>query len=386
MSDILPIEFVDLKKQRARIGDKIDAGIQKVLSHGQFILGPEVKQLEDELKKFCGAKHVVCCSNGTDAIGLSLMALKVKPGDAILVPAFTFAATAEVVAWLGAQPIFVDILPDTFNIDPKGIEIGIDTAKKKGLNPVGVIAVDLFGLPADFDALDDICKANNLWLIDDSAQGFGAKCNGRMTGTMGRVATTSFFPAKPLGCYGDGGAIFTNDDELAELMRSLRFHGKGDDKYDNVRIGMNARLDTLQAAILLEKLAVYADEIEKRNAVAKEYTKQLADIVKTPKIPAGYTSIWAQYTLTLAEGVDRAAVAAALKEKGIPTAVYYPKPLNRQTAYSKFPVAGNGVPVSENLAGRVLSLPMHPYLEQAQIDYICEAVRTALKNPAQQAA
>jgi dTDP-4-amino-4,6-dideoxygalactose transaminase len=287
---------------------------------------------------------------------------------------------------MGAQPLFVDVLPDTFNIDPASLEIGVDTAKKKGLNPVGVIAVDLFGLPVDFDAVEAVCKKHDLWLIDDSAQGFGATYKGRMTGTIGRIATTSFFPAKPLGCYGDGGAVFTNDDDIAAIITSLRFHGKGDDKYDNVRIGMNARLDTIQAAILLEKLAIYQDEINKRNDVAKKYTAQLSDAVKTPKVPDGYTSIWAQYTLTLPEGTDRAALAAAMKEKGIPTAIYYPKPLNRQTAYSKFPIAGNGVPVSENLAGRVISLPMHPYLTDEQIAYICDAFRAALKTPAKAAA
>lgn len=385
-TDILPIEFVDLKKQRARIGDKIDAGIQKVLSHGQFILGPEVKQLEEQLKNFCGAKHAIACSNGTDAIGLSLMALKVKPGDAIIVPAFTFAATAEVVAWLGATPIFVDSDPDTFNMDPKAIESAIETAKKKDLKPVGVIAVDLFGLAADYDSLEKRCDEYGMWLISDSAQGFGATYKGRTTGNIGTIATTSFFPAKPLGCYGDGGCIFTNDDEIAAVLQSLRFHGKGADKYDNVRIGMNARLDTLQAAILLEKLAIYEDEIEKRNLVAEKYTRQLAGVVKTPVVPIEYTSVWAQYTLTLEPGTDRTALAAALKEKGIPTAVYYPKPLNRQTAYSKYPVAGNGVPVCEDLSGRVISLPMHPYLTDAQITFICDAVRDGLQNHARAAA
>ena len=380
-SNILPIEFVDLKKQRARIGDKIDTAIQKVLTHGQFILGPEVKQLEDGLKAFCGAKHAIACSNGTDAIALCLMALKVKPGDAVLCPSFTFAATAEVIAWLGATAIFCDVLPDTFNISPESIEAGLATARQKGLNPVGIISVDLFGLPADYTAIDAICAQNGLWLICDSAQGFGGIYKGQRTGTFGKLTTTSFFPAKPLGCYGDGGAIFTNDDELATLLQSLRFHGKGSDKYDNVRIGMNARLDTVQAAILIEKLAVYADEIDARNRVAAAYTKQLSDIVKTPHVPAEHTSIWAQYTLTLPEGTDRNALAAALKDKGIPTAIYYPKPLHKQTAYSRYPVAGNGLPVCENLAGRVISLPMHPYLTDAQLDYICTHFREAFTKP-----
>lgn len=379
-SNILPIEFVDLKKQRARIGDKIDAAIQKVLSHGQFILGPEVKQFEEAMKKFTGARHAIACSNGTDAIALCLMALKVRPGDAILCPSFTFAATAEVVAWLGATAIFCDIDADTFNISPASIKAGLETATQKGLKAVGVISVDLFGLPCDYDAIESICKDNGLWLIADSAQGFGCAYKGRKTGMIGTFATTSFFPAKPLGCYGDGGAVFTNDDEMAALLQSLRFHGKGSDKYDNVRIGMNARLDTLQAAILLEKIAVYADEIDARNKVAAAYTAHLKDTVKTPTIPADCTSVWAQYTLTLPEGTDRNALAAALKDKGIPTAVYYPKPLHQQTAYNRYPVAGNGVPVCENLAGRVISLPMHPYLTDEQIDYICTEFKAAMKG------
>lgn len=385
-SNILPIEFVDLKKQRARIGDRIDAAIQKVLSHGQFILGPEVKSLEEGLGQFCGAKHTIACSNGTDAIGLCLMALKVRPGDAILVPSFTFAATAEVVGWLGATPVFVDSLPDTFNMSPASLEAGIETAKQKGLKPVGVITVDLFGLPADYDAIEPICKKNDMWMICDSAQGFGGVYKGRTTGSIGLFATTSFFPAKPLGCYGDGGAIFTQDADMAALLQSLRFHGKGSDKYDNVRIGMNARLDTMQAGILLEKLAIYADEIEARNKVAAAYTAALGDVAQTPRVPDGCTSVWAQYTLVLPEGTDRAALAATLKDKGVPTAVYYPKPLHQQTAYNRYPVAGNGLPVCENLAGRVISLPMHPYLTDEQIDYICTQFRTAMPTAKRAAA
>lgn len=385
-SNILPIEFVDLKKQRARIGDKIDAAIQKVLTHGQFILGPEVKAFEEGLKQFCGAKHAIACSNGTDAIALALRALDVKAGEAVLVPAFTFAATAEVVAWMGASVVFVDVLPDTFNMSPASLEAGIDTARQKGLKPVGVITVDLFGLPADYDVIDALCEKHGLWVIADSAQGFGGIYKGRTTGSIGKFATTSFFPAKPLGCYGDGGAVFTNDDDMAALLQSLRFHGKGGDKYDNVRIGMNARLDTLQAGILLEKLAIYPDEILARNAVAAAYTAQLSDVVKTPHVPEGLTSVWAQYTLVLPEGTDRNALAAALKNKGIPTAVYYPKPLHQQTAYKHYPVAGNGLPVCENLAGRVISLPMHPYLSDEQIEYICTSVRVALTSPQAEAA
>jgi len=386
MSDVLPIEFVDLKKQRARIGEKIDAAINKVLTHGQFILGPEVKQLEDQLKAFCGAKHAIACSNGTDAIGLGLRALNVGPGDAVICPSFTFAATAEVIAWMGATPIFVDVLEDTFNMDPASLREAVKTAKKKDLKPAGVITVDLFGLPADYDAIEKVCDEFEMWLIADSAQGFGGVYKGRMTGSIGRLATTSFFPAKPLGCYGDGGAIFTNDDELAALLQSLRFHGKGSDKYDNVRIGMNARLDTLQAGILIEKLAIYKDEIEKRNAVARAYTDALSNVAKTPSVPLDCTSIWAQYTLVLPDGTDRNALAAVMKEKGVPTAVYYPKGLHQQTAYKHYPVVETGLPVTERLSGQVISLPMHPYLTQEQIAYICDTFRNALQNPAKAAA
>ncbi|HEY8964500.1 MAG TPA: DegT/DnrJ/EryC1/StrS aminotransferase family protein [Alphaproteobacteria bacterium] len=386
MSDVLPIEFVDLKAQRAALSGKIENAIQGVLQHGQFILGPEVKKLEQQLAQFCGAKHAVACSNGTDAIALSLRALNIEAGQAVFVPSFTFAATAEVVCWFGAIPIFVDVLPDTFNMDVASLKAAMEKAKAENLKPAGVISVDLFGLPADYDAIESFCKQNGLWLIADSAQGFGGNYKGRIAGSIGDIATTSFFPAKPLGCYGDGGAIFTNNDKIAELLLSLRFHGKGEDKYDNVRIGMNARLDTVQAAILLEKLDVYAHEIEARNRIAARYTAALKDIVTTPHVPDGLTSVWAQYTLLLKDGTNRNALAAALKEKGIPTAVYYPKGLHQQTAYKEYPVAGNGLPVSENLSARVISLPMHPYLTDAQIDYITDAVKTALNNPASKAA
>ena len=372
------IAFIDLQAQRARIGEAMNRSINAVLEHGAFIMGPEVKTLEAQLSDFCGAKHAITCSNGTDAIALALMALQIGPGDAVLVPSFTFASTAEVVAWMGAIPIFVDSDADSFNIDPEGMKAALITAKEKGLRAKAVIAVDLFGLPADYDAIEAIAKENGLKLICDSAQGFGGTYHGRMTGTIGDVTTTSFFPAKPLGCYGDGGAVMTDHDDVNEVIRSLKVHGKGTDKYDNVRIGMNARLDTVQAAILIEKLAIYADEIKARNRVAAAYGDALGDVVKTPTMPEGLVSVWAQYTLTLAEGADRAAFQAALKDQGIPTAVYYPKPLHQQTAYAGYPVAGNGLPVCEGLAGRVVSLPMHPYLTDAQIERITMAVKQAL--------
>ena len=372
-----PLAFIDLQAQRNRLGRRIDSAIQRVLEHGRFIMGPEVAELESRLSAFCGARHTISCSSGTDALALVLMAKGVGRGDAVLVPSFTFAATAEVVAWLGATPVFLDILAESFNIDPASLEIGTRTARDAGLRPVGVIAVDLFGLPADYDAIEPICAREGLWLLDDAAQGFGAEYKGRRIGTIGAAAATSFFPAKPLGCYGDGGAIFTEDDDLAARLRSLRVHGKGRDKYDNVEIGMNGRLDTLQAAILLEKLAVFEDEIAARDRVARRYTEALGEVVRTPALPDGLTSVWAQYTIRLAPGT-RDAVAATLKDQGVPTAIYYPLPLHRQTAYRGFPVSGNGAPVAEALSNEVLSLPMHPYLSEKDQDRIILAVEQAV--------
>lgn len=372
-----PIAFIDLAAQRRRIGAAMDEAILKVVNHGGYIMGPEVKQLEADLAAFCGARHVISCANGTDALALVLMAKGVKPGQAILCPSFTFAATAEVVAWLGAVPVFVDCLPETFNMDPASLEQGIATARGLGLVPVGVMPVDLFGQPADYDAIEQICAREGLWVLCDAAQSFGAEYRGRKLGTIGMATSTSFFPAKPLGCYGDGGALFTDDDELAAVMRSLRVHGQGSDKYDNVRIGMNGRLDTMQAAVLIEKLKIFPDEIAARHRVAQRYAAMLGDVVSVPTVLEGCTSVWAQYTLRLA-GRDRDAFAARLKAKGVPTAVYYPKPLHQQTAYRKFPSAGNGLPVSERLAAEVISLPMHPYLEEAVQDRIIGAVREAL--------
>ncbi len=373
-----PIEFIDLGAQRRRLGPGLDAAILRVLDHGRYIMGPEVAQFERELAEFCGAKHVLSCANGTDALGLALMALGLERGEAVLVPSFTFAATAEVVAWYGAVPVFVDVFADTFNMDPASLEAGIATARRQGLRPVGVIPVDLFGLPAAYDEILDIAKAHRLWVLCDAAQSFGAVYRGRSIGTIGDISTTSFFPAKPLGCYGDGGAVFTGDDAAASVLKSLRVHGQGGDKYDNVRIGMNARLDTIQAAVLSQKLAVFADEVAARNRVAARYADLLGDLVEVPQVPEGLASVWAQYTVRLPAGRDRDAVAARLKAAGVPTAVYYAKPLHRQTAYRDYPVAGNGLPVSDRLAGEVLSLPMHPYLDEPTQDRIARALRRAL--------
>jgi dTDP-4-amino-4,6-dideoxygalactose transaminase len=380
-----PLAFIDLAAQRRRLGKSIEEAMLRVVEHGVFILGPEVKKFENDLAAFCGAKHVVSCANGTDAIALVLMAKGVKEGDAVLCPSFTFAATAEVIAWTGATAIFCDCFPDSFNLDPASLEAGLKVAKKQGLRPVAVIPVDLFGQPADYEAIEPICAREGMFIISDAAQSFGASYRGRKVGTIGLATTTSFFPAKPLGCYGDGGAVMTEDDELAEIMTSLRFHGKGSDKYDNVRIGMNARLDTLQAAILIEKLKIFAEEIEARDKVAARYNELLSDVAIVPRLIDGATSVWAQYTLRL-PGFDRDAFQAALKREGVPTAVYYPKPLHQQTAYKHYPVAGNGLPVSEKLAAEVVALPMHPYLDEATQDRVIAAVKSAVAAQGQRAA
>lgn len=373
-----PIEFIDLGAQRRRLGRRIDEAILRVVEHGKFIMGPEVAAFEQQLAEFCGAKHVLSCANGTDALGLALMAKGLAAGQAVLVPSFTFAATAEVVAWFGAVPVFVDVCEETFNMDPTSLAVGIATATRLGLVPVGIIPVDLFGLPAAYAEIVAIAAAHRLWVLCDAAQSFGAAYRGRQVGTLGDITTTSFFPAKPLGCYGDGGAIFTGDDDAATLLKSLRVHGQGEDKYDNVRIGMNARLDTIQAAVLSEKLTIFADEIEARNRVAARYGELLGDLVEVPQLPAGLTSVWAQYTVRLPSPCDRDAIAAQLKKAGVPTAVYYAKPLHRQTAYRHYPVAGNGLPVSDRLAAEVLSLPMHPYLDDRTQERVADTLRRAL--------
>lgn len=370
------IDFIDLAAQQRRIKDKLDAAIQRVLAHGGYIMGKEVAEFEKQLSAFCGAKHSLSCSNGTDAITLALMAYDIGPGDAVFCPSFTFAATAEVVALRGATPVFVDSLADTFNMDPASLEAAIEVAKKAGLKLRGVIPVCLFGQPADYAAIRKIADANGLFLIADSAQGFGGVYHGQQMPMIADVTTTSFFPAKPLGCYGDGGAVFTNDQKLYDIMSSLRVHGKGSDKYDNVRVGLNARLDTLQAAILIEKLAIFPDEIVTRNRIAKRYSDGLKDVLIVPHVPAGLTSVWAQYTLVAKDEAQRTAIQAKLKDAGVPTMVYYPKPLHQQTAYNMYPTAGT-LRVCEDLALRVFSLPMHPYLEDATLDYIIAEVKKA---------
>jgi len=373
-----PIPFIDLAAQRRRLGRAVDDAVARVMAHGQFILGPEVKTLEAELARFCGARHAVTCASGTDALVLALRALGIGPGDAVLCPSFTFCATAEVAALVGATPVFVDVDPATFNIDTKGIAGAVETAKLAGLKPRAIIPVDLFGSPADHAAIAAAAQAADLFVIDDAAQAFGATFGNRRLGSFGHLTCTSFFPAKPLGCYGDGGAVFTDDDALADILRSLRVHGQGSDKYDNIRIGLASRLDTIQAAVLIEKLKIFPDEIAARERVARNYADGLADAVMVPQVPAGSSSVWAQYTIRVPGRRDK--VAAALKAEGIPTAIYYPIPLHRQQAYKHYPVGAGGMAVSEALAAEVLSLPMHAYLDAATQARIVEAVRRALKR------
>jgi dTDP-4-amino-4,6-dideoxygalactose transaminase len=373
-----PVPFIDIGAQRRRLGPSIDQAVSRVLAHCQFINGPEVNDLEAALAAFSGAKHVVSCASGTDALLMVLMAKGVGRGDAVFCPSFTFCATGEVVALLGATPVFVDVVENTFNIDPASLRKGIAVARKLGLKARAVIPVDLFGQPADHDAIGSIAEAEGLFVLDDAAQGFGASYQGRRLGTFGLATATSFFPAKPLGCFGDGGAIFTDDAELAQTLRSIRVHGQGSDKYDNVRLGLTGRLDTVQAAILLEKLKIFEAEIEARNQVAARYARGLGNLVTVPQVASGCTSVWAQYTIRLPAGCDRDGFAAALKAQGVPTAIYYPKSLHQQTAYRDFPVADGGLPASERLSGEVISLPMHAYLDEPTQQRVIGAVRDAL--------
>ena len=380
------IPFIDLAAQQARLKPRIDAAIARVLAHGAYVMGPEVRDFEARLAAFCGAKLALSCGNGTDALALPLMAWEIGAGDAVFCPSFTFAATPEVIPWTGATPVFVDILSDTYNLDPEHLEAAIEAVKGEGrLRPTAVIAVDLFGQSADYPRLAEVCRRHGLKLIADSAQAFGCTLNGRHPIAWADVATTSFFPAKPLGCYGDGGAVLTDDSALWERMDSLRVHGKAvasdiegrvfdhDPKYLNTRIGMNSRLDTLQAAILIEKLVIFADEIEARQGVAARYGQGLEGVcLSVPKVIEGGVSTWAQYVV---EHASRDGLAAHLRALGIPTAVYYPVPMHRQPPYAHSPQGPGGLPVSDAKAKTVIALPMHPYLTPEVQDRIVEAVR-----------
>ncbi len=386
-ASVTPIAFIDLMAQRRRLGDRIDRAVMGAVNAGQWIMGPQVAEFERQLAAFGHARHALSCANGTDALALPLMAWEIGVGQAVFCPSFTFTATAEAVAWTGATPVFVDILPDTYNLDPTALERAVQAILKEGrLKPAAVIAVDLFGQPADYPALAEVCARHGLKLVSDSAQGFGCTLGGEHPLHWADVTTTSFFPAKPLGCYGDGGAVLTDDAGLAELIDSIRVHGKAtasdalaadfahEAKYLNTRVGMNSRLDTLQAAILLEKLTIFPDDLARRNAAANRYAAGLAGLVTTPAVIADGVSTWAQYTI---EVENRDEVVRRLKGFGVPTAVYYPVPLHQQVAYAACPTPG-GLPVTEAKSGRVLSLPISADLDPATQDYVIDSVRQAV--------
>ncbi len=379
------MEFRDLKKQYQVLWKEMDQAILDTVASGAYIMGPQVKELEKQLADYVGVKHCLTCANGTDALTLALKAWGIGPGDAVFVPDFTFFSSAEVVPLEGAEPVFVDVCEDTFNIDAADLERAVQAVLAEGrLRPRVVVTVDLFGLPADYQAVRAVADRYGLLVLEDGAQGFGGTIEGKRACSFGDIATTSFFPAKPVGCYGDGGAVFTDNDEWAALIDSYRVHGKGQFKYDNVRIGMNSRLDTVQAAVLQVKLKAFAEyELDDINAAAEKYTERLKDIVATPIIPDGFRSSWAQYTIKLQDGAQRDALQAALKAEGIPSMVYYPKPMHLQTAFSSLsfraePQAESRnldlCPVATSLCSRVLSLPLHPYLTDEQIDTVCAAI------------
>jgi len=374
----MSIPFIDLKAQFAELEPEIRTGIDRVFAHGQFIMGPEVCELESELARFAGVEHVVTCSSGTDALLMPLLAYGVGPGDAVFTSPFTFIATAEVISLLGATPVFVDIDARTFNLDPEKLAEAVEKALAAGkLTPRGVITVDLFGLPADHDSIAPIAEAHDLFVLEDAAQSVGAEYKGRKAGSLGHVAATSFFPAKPLGCYGDGGAVFTDDSKLADSLRSIRVHGQGTDKYNNVRIGINGRLDTMQAAILLPKLKAFPGELAARQRVAGRYDAGLGNVVEVPFVPEGCSSAWAQYSVL---SDSREKIQSALKQAGVPTAVYYPKPLHMQSAYAHLGQRKGSFPVSESASQRIFSLPMHPYLDEETQRTIIDTVTTAVSS------
>ena len=373
----MSVLLVDLKTQYQRLESDIRARMDAVLEHGQFIMGPEVRELEAALAEFAGVPHVISCASGTDALLMPLMAKGVGPGDAVFTTTFTFIATAEVISLVGATPVLVDIDPLSYNIDPLKLEAAVETVTHEGeLRPSAVISVDLFGLPADYPAIDDIANKHDLLVLEDAAQSFGATLNGRRAGSFGHVAATSFFPAKPLGCYGDGGAVLTDDEELAGVVDSIRVHGKGVHKYDNVRVGLNSRLDTLQAAVLLPKLSVFDDELAARQQAADRYTERLDNRVVVPHVPVHATSAWAQYVIQVE---NRDQVVQALRDAQIGTAIYYPKPLSLQSAYASLGHAVGDFPVAESAAEKVLSLPMHPYLSVDDCDRIVDTVIAAVE-------
>ncbi len=368
------MQFIDLLSQKERIRTALLHRIEGILDRGQFIMGPEVTELESRLASYVGSRHCVSCSSGTDALLMPLLAKGIGPGDAVLTTPFTFVATAEVISLAGATPVFVDVAPGTFNMDPDLVGFAVDDAVQRGLKPKALIPVDLFGLPADYDHLRAVADAYRLWILEDAAQSFGGSFNGRRAGSFGLVGATSFFPAKPLGCYGDGGAVFTDDDELDTLLRSIRVHGSGVDKYSNERIGINGRLDSIQAAVLLEKLTIFDEELEARQRIADLYSKRLHGRVVVPRIPEHYRSAWAQYSVLAASTDERERLMQSLQREGIPTMIYYKIPLHLQKAYDFLGYKAGDFPVSEDLSSRIFSLPMHPYLEDDEIDHICSVL------------
>jgi len=372
------IAFIDLAQQQARIRDKIDAGLTAVLNHGAYIMGPEVSALESRLGDWTKAAHNISCSSGTDALLLALHGLELQPGQGVIVPSFTFAASAEVMPTMGAIPIFAEVEADSFNLDPNKLEAALAAGKAANIDVVGIIGVGLFGQPANYDAIRTFANAHDLWLIDDAAQSFGAQWQGRPVGQLADVTCTSFFPAKPLGAYGDGGAVFTDDDKIADIIRSCRIHGMGKDKYENIRIGMTGRLDSMQAVVLDAKLDIFEEELVLRQAVADRYQTLIGDVVDTPRLAAGATSSWAQYCIKLPKTSNRDHVIKHLGASGVPTAIYYPIPMHQQPPYKAFPQSQCGLGVTLDLCRRVLALPMHPYLEEAQQQHIAAELRNGL--------
>jgi UDP-2-acetamido-2-deoxy-ribo-hexuluronate aminotransferase len=391
------MEFIDLTAQQKRIRERIEIKISAVLDHGKYIMGPEIGRLESELKEFAGISHAIACASGTDAILLALLAQQVGPGDAIFTSPFTFIASAEVISLLGATPVYIDIDAQTYNIKPENLELAIHALLDENrhiyplpftghlpiskLNPKGIIAVDLFGLPADYDRINSIAQKHNLFVLEDAAQSFGAEYNGKKACSFADIACTSFFPAKPLGCYGDGGMCFTDDDKLAEIMRSLRIHGKGRHKYDNIRIGINGRMDTIQAAILIAKFEIFSEEVELRQAVAANYSDLLSPAsseLTCPLVPAGFKSVWAQFSILAKDQSQRSRLQKKLQENDIPTAIYYSKPLHLQTAFSKLGYRQGDFPVSEDCSERIFSIPMHPYLTKAEQEKITRVILNGL--------
>ena len=380
MFNEIKMEFRDLKKQYQVLKSDIDQAVLDVMQSGAFIMGKPVKELEAQLAEYVGVKHCISCANGTDALTLAMKVWGIKPGDAVFVPDFTFFSSAEIISFEGATPVFVDVDKDTFNIDVDDLERAIkEVCTEDKLTPRAIVAVDLYGLPANYPEIRKIADRYDLLILEDGAQGFGGEIMGKKACSFGNISTTSFFPAKPLGCYGDGGAVFTDNDEWAALADSYRVHGKGTFKYDNVRIGMNSRLDTIQAAILQIKLKAFADyELDAVNKAAKMYAERLKDVVKTPVIPEGFLSSWAQYTIQLPSREKRDSLQAKLKEQGIPTMVYYPTPMHSQTAYKDLNYPAGSWPNALQLCGTVLSLPMHPYLTEEIIDQVCSAIKAQL--------